>query len=68
MICLKSLNQEESDQSYDLLMKMMCLNAEERISVEDAIWHPFFDDIREDHYKGSSRELSRFKKEEARRK
>lgn len=49
-------------------MKMMCLNAEDRITVEDAIWHPFFDDIREDHYKGSPKELSRFKKEEIRRK
>ena len=49
-------------------MKMLCLDATERIKVEDAIWHPFFDDIREDHYKSNPKELSRFKKEEARRK
>ena len=68
MICLKNLNREECDQSYNLLMKMLCLDSTERIKVEDAIWDPFFDDIREDHYKGSPKELNRFKKEEARRK
>lgn len=33
----------------DLLQKMMCLDAKARITVEAALNHPFFKDIRKDH-------------------
>jgi serine/threonine protein kinase len=33
----------------DLLYKLLALNPDKRITVEDALRHPFFDSVREEH-------------------
>lgn len=38
------------NQAYDLVNRMLQLDPEARISVEDAIMHPFFDPFREEHF------------------
>ncbi len=36
------------DVAEDLLKRMLSLNPKDRIRVEDALQHPFFDEVRED--------------------
>lgn len=33
----------------DLLRRMLCLDARKRITVEEALEHPFFDPVRDQH-------------------
>jgi serine/threonine protein kinase len=55
MIVLKSEKSEkEDDEAFDLLMRMIELVPEKRIDVMEAIWHPFFDEVREEHFKSHS--------------
>ena len=47
MLQYKLGDDENLRQAYDLLMQMMQLHPKARISVENAIMHPFFDEIRD---------------------
>jgi serine/threonine protein kinase len=42
--------EDYNDLMEDLLFKLLNLDAEKRISVDEAINHPFFDSVRKEHF------------------
>jgi len=47
LFCILDFREGFDDVAEDLLKKLIALDQSERISVEEAIDHPFFDSIRD---------------------
>ncbi len=49
-VIMMIFREDYDDLMEDLLFKLLNLDAEKRISVDEAINHPFFDSVRKEHF------------------